>query len=448
MAKKDAKDRLSDRFIRTVAESGTYGDGGRGGRGLELRVFVRANGVLSKVFQQRLRVNGKQITVGIGEYPTVLLEMARDIAFENAQGARDGIDPRPGKDEKKVEERDEDEDKTEVPTFAEAAESVIVERRGIWKSGSSSEKGWTGNIQRHALPVIGEKRVDAITEEDIVDMLKPLWKSNKIRTAKDLLSQTKIIMSWCRREKHRSDTPVTEFVSEHAPPTKPTKHYEFVPYYEVAAALEKIRECGRASTTKLAQEFQIFTACRHGSIRKARWSEIDWDNRIWTSPEEHMKTGRLHRVPLSTGAMAVLEKALQFKKGESGIIFPSLSPESVDGIISGTALANMCQDLALSGTPHGFRGSFGTWCGEMGVDRDLRRAALSHSPDEVDDAYMHSDFLERRRPLMQAWSDHIEDKLGDSWIWHEGDDKLSEMLREAKAEIRNLRAELVALKCE
>ena len=92
-----------------------------------------------------------------------------------------------------------------------------------------------------------------LRKEDIVDMLKPLWKSNKIRTAKDLLSQTKIIMSWCRREKHRSDTPVTEFVSENAPPTKRIrKHYRFVPYYEVASALETIRECGWASTTKLA----------------------------------------------------------------------------------------------------------------------------------------------------------------------------------------------------
>ena len=159
---------------------------------------------------------------------------------------------------------------------------------------------------------------------------------------------------------------------------------------------------------------------------------------------------RTHRVPLSTGAMAVLEKALHFfKKGDSELIFPSLNPESVDGVIGDTTLANMCQDLGLSGTPHGFRGSFGTWCAEMGVSSDLRRAALSHSPDEVDDAYMHSDLLERRRPLMQAWSDHIEDKLGDSWIWHEGDDKLSrDAAEQAKAEIRNLRAELVALKCE
>ena len=51
--KKDAKDRLTDIFIRTVTEVGICGDGGRGGHGLELRVFIRANGVLSKVFQQR-----------------------------------------------------------------------------------------------------------------------------------------------------------------------------------------------------------------------------------------------------------------------------------------------------------------------------------------------------------------------------------------------------------
>ena len=292
-------------------------------------------------------------------------------------------------------------------------------------------------------------RVDEITEDHVIDMLKPLWNSNKIRTAKYLRSHTKIIMSWCRRNYRELEivNPVTEFVSEHAPKGI-VKHHPFVPYYEVASALKKIRECGWAATTRLAQEFQIFTACRHGSIRKARWSEIDWENKIWISPDEHMKADRTHRVPLSTGAMAVLEKALPFKKGDSDLIFPSLSPQSATGIISDTALANMCQDLGLPGTPHGFRGSFGTWCAEMSVDSDLRKAALAHALDEVDDAYIHSDFLERRKPLMQAWSDYIEGKLPDNWRWREGDDELTELLREAQAEIRDLRAELAALKAD
>ena len=438
--KKTVKDRLSAGFVRTISKPGTYGDGGRGGNGLELRVFIRVLGILVRVFQQRLRVDGKQIRVQIGEYPDVSLAEARDIAVENARLAREGIDPRRKKDEKKNE-------KDVPPTFAEAVELVIAERRETWKLGSSSERSWRGTIKRHALPKIGQMRVDEITEEDIIDMLKPLWRSNKIRTAKYLRSYTNIIMSWCRREKLRSDNPVTALVSEFAPKGI-VKHYPFVPYYEVASALKKIRECGWAATTRLAQEFQIFTACRHGSIRKARWSEIDWENKIWTSPDEHMKADRTLRVPLSTGAMAVLEKALPFKKGDSDLIFPSLSPQSAGGIIRGTALPNMCQDLGLPGTPHGFRGTFGTWCAEMGVNSELRKAALAHAPDEVDDAYIHSDFLERRKPLMQAWSDYIEGKLPDSWRWREGDDELIERLREAQAEIRDLRAELAALKAK
>ena len=448
--KKDAKDRLSDRFIRTVTESGTYGDGGRGGRGLELRVFVRANGVLSKVFQQRLRVNGKQITVGIGEYPTVLLEMARDIAFENAQLARNGIDPSPGKDEEKNE-------KDVPPTFTEAAELVIAERSKTWKNDErGSRRSWRGSIEKHALPKIGDKRMDEITEDDIIEILKPLWNSGKSETAHRLLGRTKIVFNWCIRNYRQLEivNPVTGFVHGHAPQTKKkVKHFRSVFYNQMGGALMAIRVCGSKPTTKLAQEFQIYTACRHGSVRKASWSEIDWENRIWTIPDENMKMERPHRVPLSTGAMAVLKKAFPLKKEDSDLIFPSLDPQNSSGVISEDTLGTMCRRLGLSGVPHGFRSTFGTWCGEKGVPQELAEAALAHVPGEVVRAYTRTDYLERRKPLMQAWSDYIEGKLPDNWRWREGDDELmnafadlQKLFAEAQRELAELRAELAALK--
>ena len=440
MATKNKKGELTDRFMKTVKKAGVYGDGKRG-KGLQGRVTELSNGELSKRFQQRVRVNGKQINVPIGPYPVVTLAEAREEALENARLAREGIDPR-----QKNKQGEQDENNQELaPTFADAAEMVITERRKIWKPGSSSEKSWRGELGKHASK-IKNKRMDEITEDDIIDMAKPLWDSGKRTTADNLLGHTNIVFKWCIRKYRKLEivNPVTDLVREHAPETKKkVKHHRSVPYYRVRPALRAIRGCGSGLATKLAQEFQIFTACRHGSVRNARWSEIDWENRLWIIPEENMKMDREHRVPLSDGAIAVLQKALPLKREDSDLIFPS---RNGGGVISHATLSIMCNKLNLSGVPHGFRGTFATWCAEMGVPQEMTEAALAHVPGAIVKAYTHTDYMERRKPLMQAWSDHIEGKLPDNWRWREGNDELIVLLRDAQAEIVELRAERDMLK--
>jgi integrase len=85
-------------------------------------------------------------------------------------------------------------------------------------------------------------------------------------------------------------------------------------------------------------EFILLTACRSGEARRARWKEIDWENRIWTIPLEHLKTKRTrkrgtpHRVPLSTYALTVLRAMLAHEAGPDSPIFPSNVARSKDGL--------------------------------------------------------------------------------------------------------------------
>ena len=47
----------------------------------------------------------------------------------------------------------------------------------------------------------------------------------------------------------------------------------------------------------------ILTAARTGEIIGARWNEIDLEAKVWTVPADRMKSGREHRVPLSSLAL-------------------------------------------------------------------------------------------------------------------------------------------------
>ena len=54
------------------------------------------------------------------------------------------------------------------------------------------------------------------------------------------------------------------------------------------------------------------------------------------------------------------------------------------------------------------RSSFRDWCGETGVSREVAERALGHEiRNAVEKAYARTDLLERRRQLMENWSQYL-----------------------------------------
>ena len=123
-----------------------------------------------------------------------------------------------------------------------------------------------------------------------------------------------------------------------------------------------------------------------------------------------MKAKREHRVPLATQTIQVLADAQRLADG-SGLIFPS---PTRPGPLGTNTLIRLCHDLRLGCTTHGMRSSFRTWCSETEQPRELAEQALAHvNPNRVEAAYMRSDLFERRRQLMEAWSDYLSrNKIG------------------------------------
>jgi integrase len=59
------------------------------------------------------------------------------------------------------------------------------------------------------------------------------------------------------------------------------------------------------------------------------------------------------------------------------------------------------------GSPHGWRATFCSWCADTGVPREVAESALAHTLGGVEAAYNRAAMVERRRPAMQAWADHL-----------------------------------------
>ena len=119
-----------------------------------------------------------------------------------------------------------------------------------------------------------------------------------------------------------------------------------------------------------------------------------------------MKSGREHRVPLSTRAVAILKEMEAVRQGDAQPLFPGRRGRPLSAMAMEMLLRRMEIEDA---TVHGFRSSFRDWAAEeTPFAREIAEAALAHVVgDATERAYRRGDALERRRQLMQAWADFL-----------------------------------------
>ncbi len=247
-------------FVKRVCKPGRYGDGGRGGHGLYLRVWTRPNGRTGKAWGQRLRVHGRETNLGLGLFPLVTLAEARKEALENRRQAYQGKDPR---------------DAT-VPTFAQAAETVIRLHSETWKAGSRLPEQWRQTLRDYVLPKIGGKSAAKVTSTDVLAVLTPIWTA-KPSVAKKVRQRVGTVMKWTVAKGYRSDNPAGEAITAALPKRVGSpKHHRAVAHAKVGEVLATVRHHS-SGIRALALEFLVLTACRTTEVAGARWVEIDGD---------------------------------------------------------------------------------------------------------------------------------------------------------------------------
>jgi integrase len=173
-----------------------------------------------------------------------------------------------------------------------------------------------------------------------------------------------------------------------------------MPYGRVPEFCDALKE--RASMGRLALEALILTAARSGEVRGARWSEVDFDAATWTVPAERMKGGKVHVVPLSPAALNVFRRAEALRIEASDLIFHGSKRGQP---LSDMTLLKVLRDAKEPFTVHGFRSAFRDWVAEQtSFAGEVAETALAHAiPNRVEAAYRRTDFLEKRRKLMDAW---------------------------------------------
>ena len=369
--------------VRTLKVPGRYADG----NGLYL--VVEPSG--SKRWLLRTVVQSRRRDIGLGGVSIVSLAEAREKALSYRKFARDGGDP--------LAERRKT--KATIPTFAEAAEKVHEEHKASWANPKHAAQ-WINTLTTYAIPHFGTRRVDQIETPDVLRALSPIWLT-KPETARRVRQRIGTVFNWAKAAGHCSGENPVEGVAKGLPKqTDEVEHHAALPFAEVPGFVARLQTADRGEGTKLAFEFLILTALRTSEVLGARWEEIDAAEGVWTVPAKRMKMKRVHRVPLSPRALAILERA-KLLAADSPFVFP--------GQKAGKPLSNMAFEMTLRRmsvpvTAHGFRSSFRDWAAEAtNYPNEVAEMALAHVvKNRVEAAYRRGDLLEKRRGMMAEWA--------------------------------------------
>jgi integrase len=189
-----------------------------------------------------------------------------------------------------------------------------------------------------------------------------------------------------------------------------TKNHPALPFAELPAFVAGLRQYRNAEAKAL--EFLILNANRTNEVLGATWGEINRATKVWTVPAERMKgtagNRRPHEIPLSDRALEILDEMAARREGD--YVFPGRARAR----LCATALYSFVlytlkrDDLSV----HGFRATFKTWAGECtNFPLELIEASLAHRiAGDVEAAYRRGSFVERRRRLMDAWSEFCDGK--------------------------------------
>lgn len=403
--------RLKAKTVEHQDKPGRYADGG----GLYLQ--VGPTGTKSWLF--RYMRDGRAREMGLGPLHTVPLASQTVVGPEGAKreirGARDlaadarrllleGIDPIDDRDCRRASGRVA---ASRVQTFAECADAYIRAHRAGWRNAKHAGQ-WESTLATYAFPELGSLPVSSIDTPLVLKVLEPIW-SSKAETASRLRGRIECVLDWAAVRGLREGPNPARWRGhlDHTLPARSkvakTEHHAALPFQELPAFLKQLRlEEGAAAR---ALEFLILAAARTSEVIGATWDEIDLDGAMWTVPAPRMKGGRVHKVPLSPRAVAILR---EMQKLDERHLFPG---RYSDRPLSNMALLKLLERLGRDEvTVHGFRSSFRDWASETtSFSREVIEMSLAHAiGDKVEAAYRRGDLLEKRRRLMDMWAQYCE----------------------------------------
>lgn len=376
-------------------------------------LYLRVKPGSSRHWYLKYRISGKESRIALGTYPAISLSDARQ--------QREGIRKMLALNINPVQQR-------AAVRGSRTPEKVFKNVALAWHK---SNRKWSQNtadrllasLNNHIFPVIGNLPVSELKPRHFIDLLKGIEEKGLLEVASRTRQHLSNIIRHAVHQELIDTNPAANLGGVTTPPVR--RHYPAMPLERLPELLERIGAYHQGrELTRHAVLLMLHVFIRSSELRFARWSEIDFTNRVWTIPATRepiigvrysgrgAKMRMPHIVPLSEQSIAIL-KQIKDITGNNELIFPGdhnpYKPMCENTV--NKALRVMGYDTKKDICGHGFRAMACSALMESGLwAKDAVERQMSHQErNTVRMAYIHkAEHLEARKAMMQWWSDYLE----------------------------------------
>lgn len=339
-------------------------------------VRVSSKGRRTYFIHSRTRA-GRQVKMKIGVHGTIAAERAREIAVHELGKIAAGDDPAEEKRQAKAAEAN----RLAIPSVAQLCDRYLAEHAEVHKRPISVRDD-RAMIETVIKPALGNKRVPDVEKADI-EALHRSMRATPYRANRALALVSKMFslaLSW----KLCPDNPV-KFVQRYE--ERPRERYlSPVELDRLAAALADHPNQVTANAIRML----LLTGARRGEVLAMTWEQVDHEPSVWIKPSAHTKQKREHRVPLSPGALAIIEEMRRYRKTDDNFVFPGRSRDDRPAVELKATWEAVSKNAGINGARvHDLRHCYASLLVNSGHSLPIIGALLGHTQPKTTQRYAH-----------------------------------------------------------
>ena len=359
----------------------------------------------------KYRQGEKEKQLALGSYPAISLKAARQARDRAKDERAQGIDPVQAKKAEKLKAS-----AGTGNTFEAIANEWFAKRQD--EVAETTQERDRRILQKNIMHLIGARPIADITHPEMMAALNTMVDRGVLETAERVRIMAGQIYHYAIGT-GRVDRNIAKDLQGNLPKHRSKGFAAIIDPEPFGLLLRAIKAYKGGIVVRAALQLVPYLFQRPNELRGAQWEEMDLEAGLWTIPPQRMKrskegkeNGQPHFVPLSTQAVAILEKlkAYTYKDGES-FVFPSERQrgKSISGNSVRTALISMGYTGEIQ-TWHGFRASARTMLAErLDISPLHVEPQLAHALKDANGrSYNRTTYLRQRADMMQTWADYLD----------------------------------------
>lgn len=369
-------------------------------------VSFRVHGAGNNEGKRVQKLAGEKRRLTLGQYPTISLAEAREKAVEAKRMARSGVSP------SKID--------AAVPPSVPTVKALFDRFHAEHLARNHREGTSVGSVlQRHLLPVLGERELRSIDRHDLLKLLEIVRVPRQVTVTNNQGREY-----WVSRGGPGAAADVRKWAIAmfqfgveigllEANPLSGMRNRAKQTRRDHVLTMDELKVVSRAAASMpfpWGPFFQLLllTGDRRGEWANAQSSWLDADFTRLEIPASNYKTGKVQVVPLSQQVSAII-RALPEQKFGPYILSSTGGLRPISGFSKAkTELDRLIlRDSEVGIRPwvvHDLRRSMATHMERIGIEPHIIEVCLGHALKGVAGVYRHYSYLPEKTAALQKWA--------------------------------------------